>query len=154
MRTTPLQLDHVALQVFDARAAYRFYRDVLQLRLVDALSGEGWDGHDWLMMLFALHDGRQLALCALRGAPKPTAPRATDLPHLAFAVGSETELAAWEQRLKAHEVAIREENHGAQRSLYFEDPDGFTLEITAPPSSAGGGEEEAAKTVEHWLAAR
>jgi hypothetical protein len=46
---------------------------------------------------------------------------------------------------------IREENHGAQRSLYFEDPDGFTLEITAPPSSAAHGEDAAAKTVESWL---
>lgn len=151
MPTTPLQLDHVALQVFDAQAAYRFYRDVLQLQLVDALSGEGWDGHDWLMMLFALRDGRQLALCALRGAPKPAAPRATDLPHLAFAVASAAELADWERRLKAHEVPIREENHGAQRSLYFEDPDGFTLEITAPPSSAGGGAEAATETIEDWL---
>jgi len=39
-----LRFDHLALPVFDAAATYRFYGEVLQLPLVDALSGDDWGG--------------------------------------------------------------------------------------------------------------
>ena len=37
-----------------------------------------------------------------------------------------------------------EEDHGAQRSLYFPDPDGVVLEITWPPSTPRTEENPAA----------
>jgi hypothetical protein len=44
---------------------------VLQLPLVDALSGDDWGGKPWLMMFFGTGGGQLLALCALSGAQPP-----------------------------------------------------------------------------------
>jgi catechol 2,3-dioxygenase-like lactoylglutathione lyase family enzyme len=52
MSDTPLRFDHLALPVYDAAGTYRFYSEVLQLPLVDALSGDDWGGKAWLMMFF------------------------------------------------------------------------------------------------------
>ena len=43
-------------------------------------------------------------------------------------------LEGWRRKLRKARVGFWEETHGAQKSLYFEDPDGLVLEITAPPS--------------------
>ncbi len=45
-------------------------------------------------------------------------------------------LLGWKQRLEQKGVAFWEEDHGAQRSLLFKDPNGIVLEITAPASAA------------------
>src|SRR5262245_49269664 len=129
---TALRLDHVAIPVANAAASHRFYREVLELPLVQALSGEDWGGCDWLMMIFGLADGRQLALVALDGAApaKDNLPR--DARHLAFAATSKRELTTWKRRFEGYGVEHWFEDHGAQESLYFVDPDGAVLEITAP----------------------
>jgi catechol 2,3-dioxygenase-like lactoylglutathione lyase family enzyme len=151
---TTLRLDHLAIPVDDAAASLRFYRDVLGLPLLAAHDGDDWGGHPWLMMVFGLGDGRQLALCALRGGP-PTAtpglPR--DLRHVALAVATRRELEAWRDRLVAGGVEHWGEDHGAQRSIYFPDPSGTILEITTPPSEGAVLADRAAATVvERWLA--
>jgi catechol 2,3-dioxygenase-like lactoylglutathione lyase family enzyme len=149
-----LAMDHVALRVRDPAATLTFYSDVLGLALVDVFSGEGWDGMDWLMMIFALGDGRELALCALDGPDQPGDSAVTDLPHYAFSVKDEATLERWRTRLKAHDVRFGEENHGEQNSIYFKDPNGFVLEITAPPSAPGGNDRDARKAAEDWIKAR
>ena len=50
---------------------YHFYSEVLQLPLVDALSGDDWGGKPWLMMFFGTGSGQLLALSALHGAQPP-----------------------------------------------------------------------------------
>ena len=42
MSATPLRFDHLALPVYDAARTLHFYTEVLQLPLVDALSGDDW----------------------------------------------------------------------------------------------------------------
>jgi catechol-2,3-dioxygenase len=44
-------------------------------------------------------------------------------------------MAAWRRRLEANEIPIREEDHGTQQSIYFDDPNGIVLEVTTPPSA-------------------
>ena len=40
----------------------------------------------------------------------------------------------------------------AQQSIYFQDPDGVVLEVTAPPSRpASGASERARATVRRWI---
>jgi catechol 2,3-dioxygenase-like lactoylglutathione lyase family enzyme len=151
-----LTLDHVAIPVGDAAQTRRFYSEVLGLSLVDAHSGDDWDGHPWLMMVFADADGRQLALCAYRGLKRTPERVPTDARHYAFATTAPRELAAWKRRLEAAGVAYREEDHGVQRSIYFEDPSGNILEITSAPSAKAVAEakaEEADALVESWAAA-
>lgn len=154
MKLTPLAVDHVALPIFHVEESLRFYGELLGLPLLSALSGDDWEGRPWLMMIFGCADGRQLALTALRGAPRP--PRG-ELPeetqHLAFTVGSDDELAAWKRKLQAEELTLSEEEHGDQRSLYFRDPNGIVLELTTPRRATAAPEAQAAARalVARWL---
>jgi catechol-2,3-dioxygenase len=92
----------------------------------------------------------QIALCALadgRSLPKP----ATDLPHYAFSVRDRATLERWRQRLKSAGFDPRDEVHGNQVSVYFEDRTGTTWEITAPPSR-NRPDREAGAVISDWLA--
>jgi catechol 2,3-dioxygenase-like lactoylglutathione lyase family enzyme len=148
-----LTLDHVAIPISDARRSRQFYGEVLGLPLVAAMSGDDWDGHPWLLMFFKLGDGRLLALTTFAGvdlgADQPRLP--ADARHYALATD---DLAAWRQRLAEHNIAVREEDHGTQRSLFIEDPDHTVWEITSPASGSGFDEEpaQAQAVVERWLA--
>jgi len=154
MNPPSLSLDHVALPVLDAGRTRAFYRDVLGLTLVSALDGPDWNGRPWLMMIFADADGRELALCAFEGLrPALDADWPQDARHYAFGVRSVTELSAWKGRLDAAGVPWREEDHGHQLSVYFSDPSGTTLEITARTSAVTTNPPSAADTViDAWLA--
>ena len=130
MLTPPsLRFDHVAVPVGDPQEAYFLFADVLGLPLVAALSGDDWDGAPWLMMIFGLADDGQVALCARKGAKLP--PHAiADLPHFALCVPDLALLKAWEKRLRVAGFETRREDHGEQRSIYFDDRNGATWEIT------------------------
>jgi catechol 2,3-dioxygenase-like lactoylglutathione lyase family enzyme len=143
MGATRLALDHVAIPVRDAAATRRFYSGVLGLELVDAISGEGWDGFAWLMMIYADAEGRQLALCAFRGRRASRERIPTDARHYALSTGTPREIRAWKKRLADAGVSFREEDHG-----------GNILEITSSPSRrhiASGRGEAAGRAVDRWV---
>ena len=154
MPDTPLRFDHLALPVYDAAKTLHFYNELLQLPLVDALSGDDWGGKPWLMMFFGTGGGQLLALCALQGAqpPRPDGLPA-DVRHCAFAVPSSAEQEHWKERLREHAIVFSEEDHGAQHSVYFADPNGIMLEVTTPASSAPlQPDAHAAQRVQRWIA--
>ncbi len=151
-----LKLDHVVFPVRDADASLAFYRDVVGLPLIEAHEGEDWGDYPWLMMIFALPGGGEIVLVELRGAP---APDYGDLPkdarHYAMATDAVADLAEWRTKLRSVGVRFWEEDHGAQQSIYFEDPDGVVLEITAPPSGPRlDACDRAAGVVRRWLSGR
>jgi catechol 2,3-dioxygenase-like lactoylglutathione lyase family enzyme len=147
-----LKLDHIVFPTPDAGASLAFYRDVLGLPLIGAHSGDDWGGYPWLMMIFALADGRELVLVELRGATLPVSTLPADVRHIAMAEPAVEWLGSWRQRLKAAGVDFWEEDHGEQQSLYFADPSGTILEITAPPSNAHQVASPAAEAeVRRWL---
>lgn len=153
MSATPLHLDHFALPVYDAARTLDFYGEVLQLPLVDALSGDDWGGKPWLMMFFGLEGGQLLALSALYGAqpPRPDGLPA-DVRHYAFSVSSSAEQEQWKERLRRHGVPFSEEDHGEQHSIYFSDPNGIVLEVTTPPSRTHlQPDATAAQRVRAWI---
>ncbi|MBA3811667.1 MAG: VOC family protein [Caulobacteraceae bacterium] len=124
--------------IWEAEASLTFYGEVLGLPLIDAFGGDDWGGMPWLMMIFAVGDGRELVLVARRGAAPPsddTTP--ADIRHYAFSVGSADKQDAWRAKLATAGVNLWEEDHGRQHSLYFADPNGVILEITTPASSPG-----------------
>ena len=150
-----LRVDHVVFPVWDAKASLRFYRDVLGFPLINAFCGDDWGGYPWLMMIFAPGDGREVVLVALKGAKRPKGDGlARDVRHLAFAESSVKALGKWRRKLTAAKVDFWEEDHGSQKSIYFEDPNGTVLEVTAPPSRAGGTtRRKALAFAESWMAA-
>lgn len=146
-----LRLDHVVVPIWHVKKSLAFYRDFLGLKLVDADEGDDWGGHRWLMMIFALSDQRQISLVYLKGAKKgPASKLPKDARHIAMAETGALDI--WRVKLTKAKIKHWEEEHGGdQRSLYFEDPNGHVLELTAPPSSAPPGENaEALKLVKRW----
>lgn len=129
-----LRLDHIVLPIWDVEKSIAFYRDLLGLRLVDAYDGGDWGGYPWLMLIFALSDKREIVLVHFAGAKRPPADKLPkDGRHLAMAeTGS---LDPWRKKLRDADIDFWEEDHGDQQSLYFQDPNGVTLEITSPPTS-------------------
>lgn len=149
-----LKTDHIVFPVWDARASLAFYRNVMGFKLVETYSGADWGGYPWAMMFLSPGDGREIVLVALRGAKRPPKEKiARDVRHLAFAESSIAKLAAWRRKLDEAKIAFWEESHGRQRSLYFEDPNGVILEITAPPSKPAKRESaKALAMAERWIA--
>ena len=150
-----LRVDHVVFPVWDAKASLTFYRDVMGFALVDTHTGDDWGGYPWAMMIFSPGDGREVVLVALKGAKKPKADGfARDVRHLAFGEKSIKALVPWRKKLRAAKIDFLEETHGSQRSIYFEDPNGLVLEITAPPTRASGKTNtQALALAEKWMAA-
>ena len=153
MKPRSLRTDHVVFPAFDVRASLHFYTKVLHFPLVSALSGDDWGGKPWLMMLFGIGDGRQVVLVALRGSRPPAADGLpADARHYAFGAADRKALSGWKRRLRKHAVKFVEEDHGDQQSIYFQDPNGVMLEITAPPTrAASSSHPEARYIVDEWL---
>ncbi|MDB5442653.1 MAG: Glyoxalase/bleomycin resistance protein/dioxygenase [Phenylobacterium sp.] len=156
MKPPALKLDHVVFPIRDPERTLAFYRDVLELPLIEALTGDDWDGYPWLMMIFGLAGGQELVTVALKGARLPDyRGLPMDVRHYALSAADETEMDHWCARLSQEGVDFWEERHGERRSLYFPDPDGVILEITWPPSKGYGvPSPEAALTVQRWLKAK
>jgi catechol 2,3-dioxygenase-like lactoylglutathione lyase family enzyme len=149
-----LKVDHIVFPVWNAKASLAFYRDIMGFSLVSTYSGDDWGGRPWLMMFFSPGDGREIVLVALRGTKRPKYDGlARDVRHLAFAEKSVAALQGWRRKLRTHAIEFWEETHGPQRSIYFEDPNGAILEITAPPTRASGKTRKAALAhAEKWIA--
>jgi catechol 2,3-dioxygenase-like lactoylglutathione lyase family enzyme len=144
-----LRFDHIAAPVRDAQAAYELFANVLELPLLAAHTGDDWGGAPWLMMIFGLADGTQVALCALQGVQAH--PRvASDLPHCAFAVRGREQLDEWRAKLTAAGFDVREEDHGDQLSIYFEDRSDLTWEITT--AATPQRDPHARSIVQDWIA--
>ncbi len=153
MTAALLRTDHFVFPAFNVPATLHFYTEVMRFPLAAAFSGDDWGGKPWLMMLFDVGDGRQIVLCALKGAEPPKDDGLpADVRHYAFAAASARELKTWKKRLRAAKVKVSEEDHGDQQSLYFTDPNGVMLEITAPPSEKALARDPDAKAaVARWL---
>ena len=152
--TARLSLDHVALPAHDAAVTRAFYGDLLGLSLSSAMQGDDWEGHRWLMMVFADADDRQLAFFVFEGLQAELDREwPLDTRHYAFSVAGMRELSAWKAKLDDAGVAWREEDHGQQLSIYFEDPSGTVLEITTYRESVGAeGRATPDAIVDAWIA--
>ncbi len=119
-------IGHVNLRVADEQASKRFYRDILGF-----VVAEEDPQHGGVFMTL----GENFHTLDLGQHPEPDRaqwPRRDQigLGHIAFQVGNYAALRAAYQHLVDSGVAIlRATNHVNQRSFYFADPDGNTLEI-------------------------
>ena len=156
MPTPSLALDHFAYPAHDVAETHRFYTSFLGLPLVAAWSGVSpeWGDRAYVMMVFGLKGGGQIVFFGLEGlAARPQRdglPK--DIRHVAMTASSAKDLDAWKRKLRMHRISYWEEDHDVQKSVYFADPNGLTLEITHPASAlAITTERGAKKVVDDWV---
>lgn len=159
----PGRLHHTAYVTHDVEATVKFYTEVLGMPLVSAVvddavpsTGDPWP---YLHLFFQLGDGSTLAFFESIGLPQPSAPSHPAYEifnHIALDVGSPAEVDRWIERLKAHGVdCIGPVEHGIIYSVYFRDPNGIRLELTAdvdPDWATHAAEAQA--DVQSWLEAK
>jgi lactoylglutathione lyase len=114
------RLDHVSLNVTDRGRSIAWYRDVLGLPQLNEPTEDGEP-------VFLGRPGLQFGLFQAQRESPGREPESSGLRHVALAVD---DLDAAKERLRAHGVEFRSEDHGNALSVYFADPDGHVLEIT------------------------
>ena len=119
-------IGHVNLRVADEAASKRFYRDILGFAIAEEDPEHGG-------VFMTLGDNFHTLDIGQHPSPgEAQRPRRDQigLAHIAFQVGSYAALRDAYAHLVERGVAIlRATNHVNQRSFYFADPDGTTLEI-------------------------
>ena len=130
---------HTARPTWKLAETVRFYRDVMGLPLVHAITARGWGqvGHpDFLHFFFESGKGSTIAFFYYIGTTCPNNMEPHDdylgrSPHTAWQVDTIEELNAWRRRLEAKGVEVSPDTqHEVITSIYFFDPNGYMLEIT------------------------
>jgi catechol 2,3-dioxygenase-like lactoylglutathione lyase family enzyme len=132
MRITGIH--HVTLICADLERTTAFYRDVLGLALWREAANDDDPGarHFWFAADPQAAPGTLLSFLEYpQMGPGTQGTGATH--HLALAVGSPEEVAAWRDYLRSREIPTTEVfDRGGLSSVYLRDPDGHILELTAP----------------------
>ncbi len=131
-------LHHFAWRCRDAEETRRFYEDLLGLPLVhvvkESIVPSTGEHCPFVHLFFQFADGSHIAFFDLGDnattAPDPLTPAWVN--HFAMEVTSAQELDGWRQRLAAAGVEVDgPADHHFIRSIYFRDPNGVRLELTA-----------------------
>jgi catechol 2,3-dioxygenase-like lactoylglutathione lyase family enzyme len=159
----PIRLNHLAYVTYDTAATVKFWTEVMQMPLVEAVMHERvpstGDPFPYVHFFFRMQDGSTIAFFEAVGLPprpEPTHPAYLVFDHLALEVGTPAEVDEWRDRLVAHQVdVIGPINHGIIYSVYFHDPNGIRLEITTPLAADWNDRPEVARDiVGSWLEAK
>lgn len=156
------KLHHVAYRCRDAGETAEFYIGLLGLRLAHTIvqdrvpSTQAYSPHAHIF--FEMADGSYIAFFELAAAPPAQKdPNTPDwVQHLALEVESDTELLASKQRLEQAGLSVvGPTDHGFCKSIYFFDPSGHRLELTARtdrPEQRDHFAAEAATALAAWQA--
>lgn len=118
-------LGHVVLRVTDLAQSENFYSGLLGLEVCAR-----YDDHGMKMTFFTLGNHHDLAISEVSGEDARSGSQAAGLDHVAFCIGtSMDELKDANGVLTAAGVAVNPSDHDVTRSLYFDDPDGNTIEF-------------------------
>lgn len=133
-------VDHTARPTWKLKETVEFYRDVLGLPLVHAITAKGWgrekeEHADFLHFFFDSGNGSSIAFFYYIGTEQPEALKVgrgymAMANHTAWCVDSEEELVAWQLRLRSKGVQVSESvRHELLESIYFRDPNWYPIEI-------------------------
>src|SRR5215470_19023782 len=117
------RLNHAVLYVRDLAASVGFYSDALGFEVRTEISGRAafmraqGSANDHDLGLFAVPDGA------------PPAGRYLGLYHLAWEVGTLSELAEIRAKLDARGALVGASDHRVSKSLYAKDPSGIEFEV-------------------------
>jgi len=129
---------HTARPTWKLAETVHFYRDMLGLPLVHAISARGWgpDDHaDFLHFFFDSGNGSTIAFFYYIGAPEPDFAMAREdyryrATHTAWRVESFEKLMECRRRVEAAGISLRYQiRHEVIESIYFNDPNGYPIEI-------------------------
>ena len=132
------QLHHYAYRARDAEETRHFYEDILGLPLYHIIQSDyvpsTGEYCPYTHFFFRLQDGSFIAFFDLgddqAAQPSPNTPLWVN--HIAFKLNSLPELEAMKARLLAHGVeVIGVTDHHIFKSIYFFDPNGVRLELSA-----------------------
>lgn len=134
----PRSLNHVAYPTWDSGATYRFYTEVLGCRFLAAISEDRvpstGEPHPFLHTFYGFTSGECIAFFEVDGlaAAKPDGIPSW-IRHLALNVDTVEALEAWKRRLTDHGVEVlgTVDHEQTWQSLYFFDPNGVRIELTA-----------------------
>ena len=119
------QIDHVALTVKDLEASIAWYHDVLGL---ERKHQDVWGAVP--AMLYAGNTAVALFPAAIdKPEPAPEPRTTTIMRHLAFQVDHDNFIRA-QAELRGRGIAFKFEDHQISHSIYFDDPDGYEIELT------------------------
>jgi len=131
-------LHHAAWRCIDAEQTRHFYEDILGLPLTHTVRSDHvpstGEFAPYFHLFFELGDGSCIAFFDIRDGKGATV--SDDMPpwvhHFAFEVESVEDVAAMKQHLQAAGVQVLGiTDHHFIQSIYFFDPNGLRLEITA-----------------------
>jgi len=156
------QLHHVAYRARDAEETRHFYEDLLGLPLFHIIQSEvvpsTGEYCPYTHFFFRLRDGSCIAFFDLGDdqASEPSANTPAWVNHIAFRVDTVEELAAMKARLEAAGVAVLGvTDHHIFKSIYFFDPNGVRLELSAQLADAAQMQQEshsARERLDAWTA--
>jgi catechol 2,3-dioxygenase-like lactoylglutathione lyase family enzyme len=156
-----LRLHHSAWRCRDAGETRRFYEDLLGLPLSHLIRADNvpstGEHCPYVHLFFELEDGSTIAFFDLgdgqAAAPSPNTP--AWVTHLALKVKSLDSLVAAKRRLEEAGVDVLGiTDHGFVRSIYFFDPNGIRLELTADTTEGKATKascETARRRLDEWL---
>ena len=146
-------LHHAAYRCRDSEETRAFYEDFLGLPLSHALTiGETKSGRtaNVLHTFFEMADGSCLAFFEEPDVPFEFKDQRDFDLHIALEVDRETLLAMFEKG-KASGIETRGiSDHGFIESIYFRDPNGYVIELTAPKENSGGPHGDAHEILARW----
>ena len=132
------QLHHYAYRARDAEETRHFYEDILGLPMYHIIQSDHVPSTGeycpYTHFFFRLQDGSFIAFFDLgddqAALPSPNTPAWVN--HISFRVNSADDLEAMKARLQAHGVEVLGLiDHQIFKSMYFFDPNGVRLELTA-----------------------
>ena len=130
---------HTARPTWKLAETVHFYRDLLGLPLVHAISARGWgpeDHADFLHFFFDSGNGSTIAFFYYIGTTPPDFVTVRDdyryrASHTAWRVNSREELLDCRAKIEAAGIPLKYQiRHEVIESIYFDDPNGYSLEIT------------------------
>ncbi|WP_348271695.1 VOC family protein [Bordetella genomosp. 12] len=139
-QSLPLQgVHHTARPTWKLAETVHFYRDLLGLPLVHAISARGWgpDNHaDFLHFFFDSGNHSTIAFFYYIGADQPDFAQPKPdyrykATHTAWRVDTREQLLACRAKVEAAGIQLNYQiRHEVIESIYFFDPNGYSIEIT------------------------
>lgn len=150
-------VNHVAYVTFDPEATMKFYTEVLRAPLTHCITARGWGQSvypDFVHFFFDVGANASIAFFYYFGVeqeshhvPDSRIPRVAR--HLSLHCADLLELAEWEEHLRASGCVVSRTEHETITSIYFKDPNGLQLEMTAPHRRLTGFDhEDAGRTMD------